>query len=76
MSDAAKRAINNRQKRLAKKKRQKLVRRISLIGIAAAVLVGLTAVILIFVIPKFTDNQANEPTVPAQPSTPKRRKHE
>ena len=66
MSDAAKRAIEHRLKRQAKQRRRKLLRRIFLIGISSTVLTGLIAVILIFLIPKLTDQQPNKPTVPGQ----------
>ena len=66
MSDAAKRAIEHRLKRQAKKRRRMLLRRIFLIGIAAALLTALIAVILAFLIPKLTAEEPTEPTVPAQ----------
>jgi hypothetical protein len=66
MSDAAKRAIEHRLKRQAKKRRRMLLRRIFLIGIAAALLTALIAVILAFLIPKLTADEPTEPTVPAQ----------
>lgn len=64
MSDAAKKAMEHRLKRQARKNRKRLVRRVVLIG-TATVLTAIIAVILIMVIPKFVSRQPTEPTVPA-----------
>ena len=65
MSDAAKKAIENRLKRQAKKRHRKQIRRILLISIPAFLLTGVIIAALVILIPKLTSNQPEEPTVPA-----------
>jgi poly-gamma-glutamate synthesis protein (capsule biosynthesis protein) len=63
MSDASKRAMENRLRRQAKHTRRKLLRRIALIAVPAVVLTGLLAVGLTWLFPKLSSGKAPEPTV-------------
>lgn len=55
-------------KRQAKARRKRLIRRITVIGIPVVLLIGLVSAILIFVVPRLTDDSPNQVQSPAQES--------
>lgn len=65
MNDSGLNHSERRQKRIAKRKRQRLIRRILIIGIPAAAVIALVAVILINVIQKVNTEEPLQPTVPS-----------
>ena len=60
---------DRRAKRQARARRKRLIRRIFVIGIIALLVIALIAAVLIFILPKLTSKQPDEPQIPATETT-------